>query len=246
MTTTIKHPDHARRHAGAMDDTAPPDPEVPERSLGRRQFSAKYKAKVLAEYDTLPRSARGALLRREGLYSSLIVTWRRQRDEGQTRPWPSRPDAKRPIRVIVRSSGSNGRSIAWATSSTSPDRSSRSRKNFPRCWSNSPRTAQRRTASPDDRRGHRPAHPDCGEDRRVGDRGGGPGHLVSPPSKEPGPGATATRRRAPAPGPERGRAQGGQKNARVRRVRRRGPGHGLLCQPPLPQNRSRTTWQSAT
>jgi len=50
--------------------------------LGRRQFSAKYKAKVLAEYDTLPRSARGALLRREGLYSSLIVTWRRQRDQG--------------------------------------------------------------------------------------------------------------------------------------------------------------------
>ena len=82
MTTKIKHPDPARRHAGAMDDTAPPDPEVPERSLGRRQFSAKYKAKVLAEYDTLPRSARGALLRREGLYSSLIVTWRRQRAEG--------------------------------------------------------------------------------------------------------------------------------------------------------------------
>jgi transposase-like protein len=50
--------------------------------LGRRQFSAKYKAKVLAEYDALPRSSRGALLRREGLYSSLITTWRRQRDEG--------------------------------------------------------------------------------------------------------------------------------------------------------------------
>ena len=82
MTTTIKHLDHARHHAGAMDDTAPPDPEVPERSLGRRQFSAKYKAKVLAEYDTLPRSARGAMLRREGLYSSLITTWRRQRDQG--------------------------------------------------------------------------------------------------------------------------------------------------------------------
>ena len=65
-----------------MDDTTAPDPEVPERTLGRRQFSAKYKAKVLAEYDTLPRSARGALLRREGLYSSLIVTWRRQRDQG--------------------------------------------------------------------------------------------------------------------------------------------------------------------
>jgi transposase-like protein len=82
MTTTINHLDRARHHAGAMDDKAPPDPEVPERSSGRRQFSAKYKAKVLAEYDALPRSARGALLRREGLYSSLIVTWRRQRHQG--------------------------------------------------------------------------------------------------------------------------------------------------------------------
>jgi transposase len=65
-----------------MDDTAPPDPEVPERSSGRRQFSAKYKTKILAEYDGLDRAGRGALLRREGLYSSLIITWRRQRDEG--------------------------------------------------------------------------------------------------------------------------------------------------------------------
>jgi len=46
MTTTINHIDDTRHHAGAMDDTAPLDPEVPERSLGRRQFSAKYKAKV--------------------------------------------------------------------------------------------------------------------------------------------------------------------------------------------------------
>ena len=82
MTTTINHFDDARLHAGPMDDTAPPDPEVPERSSGRRQFSAKYKAKILAEYDGLPRSARGEMLRREGLYSSLIITWRRQRDQG--------------------------------------------------------------------------------------------------------------------------------------------------------------------
>jgi transposase-like protein len=82
MTTTINHLEDTRHHAGAMDDIAPPDPEVPERSAGRRQFSAKYKAKVLEEYDALPRSARGAMLRREGLYSSLITTWRRQRDRG--------------------------------------------------------------------------------------------------------------------------------------------------------------------
>ena len=82
MTTTIDRHAQTRQDSGAMDDTRPPDPEVPERSAGRRQFSAKYKAKVLAEYDALPRSARGAMLRREGLYSSLITTWRRQRDQG--------------------------------------------------------------------------------------------------------------------------------------------------------------------
>jgi transposase-like protein len=82
MTTTINHLDEARHHADGVDDTKTPDPEVPERSTGRRQFSAKYKAKILAEYEALPRSARGELLRREGLYSSLITTWRRQSDEG--------------------------------------------------------------------------------------------------------------------------------------------------------------------
>jgi transposase len=82
MTTTIDRRISTRQDSGAMDDTKPPDPEVPERSAGRRQFSAKYKAKVLAEYETLPRSARGAMLRREGLYSSLITTWTRQRDQG--------------------------------------------------------------------------------------------------------------------------------------------------------------------
>jgi hypothetical protein len=59
MTTTIDHLDDTRLHAGPMDDKAPPDPEVPERSSGRRQFSAKYKAKILAEYDSLDRSAGG-------------------------------------------------------------------------------------------------------------------------------------------------------------------------------------------
>ncbi len=36
MTTTINHIDDTRLHAGAMDDAALPDPEVPERSAGRR------------------------------------------------------------------------------------------------------------------------------------------------------------------------------------------------------------------
>lgn len=83
MTTTINHLDDARHHAGAMDNTTPPDPEVPERSPGRRRFSAKYKAKILAEYDALEdKTTRGALLRREGIYSSNVTTWRNQRDKG--------------------------------------------------------------------------------------------------------------------------------------------------------------------
>ena len=78
-TTTIGD---TNMHNGAMIKPVPLNPEVLERSSGRRRFSAKYKATILAEYDDLPRSERGAMLRREGLYSSLVSTWRRQRDEG--------------------------------------------------------------------------------------------------------------------------------------------------------------------
>ncbi|MGH8829536.1 MAG: IS3 family transposase [Polaromonas sp.] len=49
----------------------------------RRQFSAEYKLGILDEYDrTTDPGAKGALLRREGLYSSHIVEWRRARDVG--------------------------------------------------------------------------------------------------------------------------------------------------------------------
>ena len=58
-----------------------PDPQVPERAT-RRSYTARYKAAILAEYDGLDRDGRGALMRREGLYSSLISEWRKQRDKG--------------------------------------------------------------------------------------------------------------------------------------------------------------------
>ena len=63
------------------DGSARPDPEVPERAR-RRTFTAKYKLEVLAAYDTAPEGEKGAVLRREGLYSSHIVDWRRARDAG--------------------------------------------------------------------------------------------------------------------------------------------------------------------
>src|ERR1700758_2968848 len=61
--------------------TERPDPEVPEKAK-RRTFTAKYKLEILAAYDAAPEGAKGALLRREGLYSSHIVEWRKARDAG--------------------------------------------------------------------------------------------------------------------------------------------------------------------
>jgi transposase len=58
-----------------------PDPEVPERAR-RRTFTAQYKQDVLAAYEAAPDGEKGAVLRREGLYSSLISEWRRARDAG--------------------------------------------------------------------------------------------------------------------------------------------------------------------
>jgi transposase len=58
-----------------------PDPEVPERAR-RRSFTAQYKLDVVAEYDAAPAGEKGAVLRREGLYSSHVIEWRRARDAG--------------------------------------------------------------------------------------------------------------------------------------------------------------------
>jgi transposase len=73
---TIQTPVGERVHADAM-----PDPEVPERPV-RRRFSARYKLDVLAEIDAAEPGGIGAILRREGLYSSHLVDWRRARDRG--------------------------------------------------------------------------------------------------------------------------------------------------------------------
>jgi transposase-like protein len=68
-------------HADGMDNPQRPDPEVPQRPRPR-SYSARYKAEILAEYERLDKAGKGALLRREGLYTSLIAEWRKQRDRG--------------------------------------------------------------------------------------------------------------------------------------------------------------------
>lgn len=50
----------------------------------RRRFSAKYKLRILKEADACTKPGElGALLRREGLYSSHLTSWRKQREQGQ-------------------------------------------------------------------------------------------------------------------------------------------------------------------
>lgn len=66
-------------HAVRVEDV--PDPQVDER-VTRRTYTAKYKLEILAEYERLDKADKGALLRREGLYTSLISAWREQRDKG--------------------------------------------------------------------------------------------------------------------------------------------------------------------
>jgi transposase len=71
MTTTV-----VALHDGDMADHDPARPR-------RRRFSPEYKLAILAEYDRLTEPGdKGALLRREGLYTSHILEWRRAREAG--------------------------------------------------------------------------------------------------------------------------------------------------------------------
>jgi transposase len=68
----------SRADDGVVDE---PDPAARPH---RRSFTAEYKARILDEYDALRvgSTERGALLRREGLYSSHLAEWRKARDAG--------------------------------------------------------------------------------------------------------------------------------------------------------------------
>ena len=81
----VEEPEGARRAIEGSATAAPadpPDPEVVERGT-RRRFRAEYKLRILREADACRGDGDvGALLRREGLYSSHLVSWRKQRDGG--------------------------------------------------------------------------------------------------------------------------------------------------------------------
>ena len=80
-----------RAHDGVVDE---PDPAARPR---RRSFTAEYKSRILAEYDSFPvgSAERGGLLRREGLYSSHLAEWRKARDGASLQGLAPKSKAKR-------------------------------------------------------------------------------------------------------------------------------------------------------
>jgi len=79
-----------------------PDPEVPARA-GKRRFTTAYKLDVLRRADACTRAGEvGALLRKEGLYSSHLVTWRRQREHGLTAKKRGRTSSDPRVKTLER------------------------------------------------------------------------------------------------------------------------------------------------
>jgi transposase len=73
-----------------------PDPELVEQAK-RRTFTAEFKARILAEADACTRPGEvGELLRREGLYTSHLTYWRKQRKDGALKEL-GRPRGRKPV-----------------------------------------------------------------------------------------------------------------------------------------------------
>jgi len=97
----------ARRATAAFGPTTTsratdPDPEVPAKAA-RRRFTAEYRLRILKHADACKKPGElGALLRREGLYSSLLTNWRRQREQGGLREMRDRRRGPKPRPVDPR------------------------------------------------------------------------------------------------------------------------------------------------
>lgn len=73
-----------------------PDPEVPAKAM-RRRFSAQYKLRIVEQADACSQPGElGALLRREGLYSSHLTAWRKAKREGALQALAARKRGRKP------------------------------------------------------------------------------------------------------------------------------------------------------
>jgi transposase len=81
--------------------SGPRSAEGPSPRSSRRSFSPEYKLAIVAEYENAPNGEKGAILRREGLYSSHVIEWTRARDAGALEGVAdSRRSEKRPKRSV--------------------------------------------------------------------------------------------------------------------------------------------------
>jgi transposase-like protein len=97
---------HTNGHNPVSPEPAPtarrPDPQVTQRAT-RRRFTAADKLRILAEADACHQPGQlGALLRREGLYSSSLASFRKQRDEGKLGRDPKQQQQQRREREATR------------------------------------------------------------------------------------------------------------------------------------------------
>src|SRR4030043_2088107 len=96
MATGISSGGRTRGRAGL---SVVPDSEVPEKAV-RRRFTAEYKRRILREAESCKEQGQvGALLRREGLYSSNLTSWRHQAERGTLDALSSKkrgPKARKP------------------------------------------------------------------------------------------------------------------------------------------------------
>jgi transposase len=93
----------SRSGGATIPGSAPPtkaasvaNSEVDSKAI-RRRFSAEYKRRILQEADQCEPGGIAALMRREGLYSSHLTTWRKQRESGEIAGLEPRKRGKKPV-----------------------------------------------------------------------------------------------------------------------------------------------------
>ena len=95
-TVNLDAPEARRAKGASPNASVPPNPEVSVKST-RRAFTAKYKRDIVEKADAFQHQGEvGALLRREGLYSSHLANWRRQYRQGALNSLAAKPRGPKP------------------------------------------------------------------------------------------------------------------------------------------------------
>jgi len=96
----MSHQETVKTALNGKPSLSPRDTEVVPKAK-RREFSLAYKNQILIEVDGRTKAGQiGSILRREGLYSSHLTTWRRQRERGElagSRGRPAKPEAEQEV-----------------------------------------------------------------------------------------------------------------------------------------------------